>query len=113
MPTRRIDKSHWRSFLEQVTHDLVDSGAQAEVAYLPLRCRIPEKWLSLFGLNYDPRLDAIEVALDGVDHMIDAPRELWADLGPSGLAALEIVGPDHVSQIVRLRSPLPVAAVER
>jgi len=109
MTTRKIDKAHWRGFLENVTHTLVDSGSEAEVGYLALRCRIGEKWLGLFGLNYDPRNDAIEIALDGVDHMIDAPRELYAELGPGGLEALEIVGANHTSQIVRLRTPLPLA----
>jgi hypothetical protein len=107
MTTRPIDKAHWRDFLMQLTHDLCDRGAEAEVAPLALRCRIREKWLGLFGLNYDPRVDAIEIALDGIDHLIAAPRELRAELGPEGLEALEIVAAS-TSQTVRLRDPLPL-----
>jgi hypothetical protein len=111
MTTHNIDKAHWRGFLETITLDLVDSGSEAEVGYLALRCRVTEKWLGLFGLNYDPRADAIEIALDGIDHVIDAPRQLWAEIGPAGLESLAIVGENHTSQIVRLRAPLPLASL--
>jgi hypothetical protein len=112
MTTRKIEKAHWRDFLENLTHSLVDTGSEAEVGYLALRRRIDEKWLGLFGLNYDPRVDAIEIALDGIDHVIEAPRELWAEFGPGGLESIEIVCPNHTSQIVRLRTPLRLAGLE-
>ena len=111
MTTRRIEKAHWRGFLETLTHSLVDSGAEVEAGFLALRCRIEERWLGLFGLNYDPRADAIEIALDGIDHVIEAPSELWAEIGPVGLHSLEIVGPNHTSEIVRLRAPLPLGSL--
>jgi hypothetical protein len=111
MTTRNIDKAHWRGFLENITLDLVGSGSEAEVGYLALRCRVAEKWLGLFGLNYDPRADAIEIALDGIDHVIDAPRQLLAEIGAAGLESLAIVSANHTSQIVRLRAPLPLASL--
>jgi hypothetical protein len=110
MATRRIDKAQWRDFFDGLTHDLVGREAEVEVSSLGLGSRIAAEWLGLFGFNYDPRADVIEIALDGVDHLIHAPREVWADVESSGLAALEIVGADDTKQIVRLREPLLVAA---
>lgn len=112
MPTRKIDKAHWRDFLDGVTQDLVGAQAEMEVAGLSLGSQIEAQWLSLFGLNYDPRADMIEVALDGVDHMVHAPRELWADVGDSGLITLEIVGADDNRRIIKLREPLRLAPPE-
>lgn len=112
MPTRKIDKAQWRDFLDGVTQDLV--GAQAEIAVdgLALGSQIEAEWLGLFGLNYDPRADVIEVALDGLDHMIHAPRELWVNIDDKGLLTLEIVSADEIRQIIRLREPLLLAAPE-
>lgn len=112
MATRKIDKAQWRDFLDGITQDLVGAQAEMEISGLSLGSRIEAEWLSLFGFNYDPRADMIEVALDGVDHMIHAPRELWADIGDSGLFTLEIVGADGTRQVVRLREPLALAAPE-
>ena len=111
MAIRKIDKREWRDFLDGLTHDLVGREAEVEVAALGLGSRIAAEWLGLFGFNYDPRADVIEIALDGVDHMIQAPREVWADIGATGLTALEIVGSDGTKQIVRLREPLLLAAL--
>jgi uncharacterized protein DUF5335 len=46
------------------------------------------------------------VALEGLDHLIPKPRELYAEEGPGGLTALEIIDADDVKQIVKLRDPL-------
>ena len=55
------------------------------------------------GIAYDPNDDIVEVALEGLDHLIPKPRELYAEEGPGGLTALEIVDADDVKQIVKLR----------
>ena len=110
MATRKIDKAQWRDFLDNLTQELVGAQAEIEVAGLSLGRQIEAEWLGLFGFNYDPRADMIEVALDGVDHMIHAPRELWVDVNDKGLVTLEIVGADGMKQIVRLREPLRLAS---
>ena len=60
---------------------------------------------AVLGIAYDPNDDIVEVALEGLDHLIHKPREIHVDDGPEGLAALEIVDADNVKQIVKLRSP--------
>jgi len=112
MATRKIDKAQWRDFLDNITQELVGAQAEMAVAGLSLGSQIEAEWLSLFGFNYDPRADAIEIALDGVDHVVHAPRELWVDVDGKGLLTLEIVGADETRQIVRLREPLLLAPPE-
>jgi Family of unknown function (DUF5335) len=60
----------------------------------------------LLGLAYDPNDDIVEVALDGLDHLIPRPRELYIDNGIGSLSSLEIIDADGVKQIVKLRDPL-------
>jgi hypothetical protein len=67
---------------------------------------VEAEWLSLLGLAYDPNDDIVEVALDGLDHMIPRPRELYIDNGIGSLSSLEIIDADGVKQIVKLRDPL-------
>jgi uncharacterized protein YuzE len=112
MPTRKIEKAHWRDFLDTATQELVGAQAEVQVAGLSLGSQIEVEWLGLFGFNYDPRTDTIEIALDGVDHIVQAPRELWVDIDDKGLVTLEIVGADETRQIVRLREPLRLAPPE-
>jgi hypothetical protein len=64
------------------------------------------EWLPLIGITYDPRDDAVEIALDGLDHMIRKSREIYLDDRAAGLTSLEIVDADGVRQIVKLKDQL-------
>src|SRR2546430_425850 len=58
----------------------------------------------------DPNDDIVEVALEGLDHLIPKPRDIYVEDAPGGLVALEIVDADEVRQIVKLRDPLMLPA---
>ena len=40
---------------------------------------IRRSWLPMIGLSYDPKDDLIEIALEGYDHLIHRPREVWIE----------------------------------
>ena len=71
-----------------------------------LGAQLEADWLPLLGIVYDPNDDIVEVALEGLDHLISKPRELYIEEGSGGLTALEIIDADDVKQIVKLRDPL-------
>jgi len=64
------------------------------------------EWLALLGITYDPKDDLLEIALEGVDHLIRQPRALYADSAACGLLSFEVIRADGVSQIITLREPL-------
>ena len=68
------------------------------------------EWLPLLGISYDPRDDVVDIALDGLDHMIRQPREIYLDNGAVVLTSLEIVDADGVKQIVKLKDRLTLPA---
>jgi hypothetical protein len=104
--TRKLEKAQWRPFLDTVSKLLEAKEAEIEVASLDLGDQVQAKWLPLIGIAYDPNDDVVEVALDGLDHMIHRPREIYVDNGVGGLTSLEIVDADGVRQIVKLKDQL-------
>ena len=88
---------------------LLAAGAEIEVASLALGDQIVAEWLPLLGITYDPKGDLLEIALDGLDHMIRKPREVYADSGNGALRSFKIIDADGVSQIILLREPLMLA----
>jgi Family of unknown function (DUF5335) len=106
MTTRKLDKTQWRTFFDRLSTTLEGKQAEIEIASLRLGDQVEADWLPLLGIAYDPNDDIVEVALEGLDHLIPKPRELYAEEGPGGLTALEIIDADDVKQIVRLRDPL-------
>ena len=106
MALRTLDKTEWRSFCDRISRGLIGKCAEIEVLSLPLGSQIEAEWLPLLGVAYDSRNDVIEVALDGLDHLVQRPRELAVDVIAGGLVTVEIVDGDGARQIVRLRDPL-------
>lgn len=106
MAARKLDKSEWRAFCDRMSKGLIGKQAEIEIASLALGSQIQGEWLPLIGITYDPKSDVIEIALDGLDHMVHRPREVYVDVDPGGLVSLEIVDGDNLRQVVKLRDPL-------
>jgi hypothetical protein len=110
MATRKLKKTEWRTFLDRISKALEAKQAEIEVVSLALGDQVQAKWLPLFGLVYDSNDDVVEVALEGLDHMIRKPREIYVDDWVGGLTSLEIIDADGVKQIVKLRDQLVLPA---
>jgi hypothetical protein len=110
MTVRKLEKREWRPYLDRVSRGLVGKRAEIEVASLALGSQILAEWLALSGITYDPKDDVVEIALDGVDHLITGPRELYVDEGPLGVTSVEIIDAGGVRQILKLRDPLMLPA---
>lgn len=107
---KKLEKSIWRSYFDTVSKALVGKRVEIEVASLKLGDQIEAEWLPLIGITYDPKDDLIEVALEGVDHLIYKPREIWIEGEGLDLSAIEVVDDDGVRQIVTLSDPLMLPA---
>jgi uncharacterized protein DUF5335 len=108
MPLRMIGREQWRGFCDRVSKRLVDHHAETAIASLGLGSQVEAQWLPLLGVAYDPKGDLVEIGLQGLDHRVRRPHQLYADEGPTGLAALVILDDDGLRHEVRLRQPLRV-----
>ena len=75
MTIRRLERPEWRPFFDVISKLLEAKVAEVEVASLDLGDQTQAEWLPLLGITYDPRDDVVDIALDGLDHMIRKPRE--------------------------------------
>ena len=107
----RIELSQWARLLDAVTNSLTGKQADIEVVSLDLGDQIAAEWAPLIGITYDRKNDLIEIALEGLDHMIHSPRELFIDYAVGdAVAAIEVVDADENRQIVRFKDPLALPA---
>ena len=106
MAVRSIYKDQWDTFLADMSKSLIGKRAEIEVASLDLGDQIVAERLPLVAIGYDHKSDLISIHLEGVDHLIRSPRELYVDLDVGGLACLEIVDAEGARQIVKMTDPL-------
>lgn len=105
MSVQRIDKSQWSGFCRHLTSELPGKQAQIEVASMTVGVQTGARWAPIVGIAYDSRADVIELVLDGLDHLIFHPIEVYAEYGVGGIESLAVVEREGW-QIVMLRTPL-------
>jgi hypothetical protein len=103
---RAIEKSDWAAYCERVTRGLIGKRAEIEIDSLQLGAQIQAEWVPIIGLDYDPKDDLFEVALEGLDHLIYRPREVYAEEAASGLNLMAIVDGEGTRHLVRFKDPL-------
>src|SRR5262245_23589095 len=113
MAIRRLEKPEWRPFLDAISKLLEAKEAEIEVASLDLGDQVQAEWLPLIGISYDPNDDIVEVALEGLDHLISKPREIYVEERAERIVALDIVDADDERQIVLLRHPIALPSPAR
>jgi len=111
MTIRKLDKKEWQPFFDRLSKTMEGKQAEIEVASLTLGDQVEAEWPPLLGVTYDPKDDILEVALEGVDHLISKPREIYVDGSPIELTGLEVIDADGIKQIVKLRDPLMLPAL--
>ena len=100
---QEIDKAEWEHYCERVSQVATASEAEIEVDSPQLGAQVEAEWLPFIGISYDPKDDIIDIALEGVDHIIEHPRALSAVAELGNLWALDITDQDGAHHLVRLR----------
>ena len=102
MLNHRIERAQWGSFFARLTADHADVPGQATARLLIERpdgdatrddIAHDRAWLPFLGVTWEPEQETITVALDGLDHQIEAPLTVWAEDPPGeDLHRLVILG---------------------
>jgi hypothetical protein len=109
MKTESLAQCDWTAFFDQLSKSIVGKHARIEVRSLEIGSQVEVDDLQLFGVTYDPKSDLIEVAMDGLDHMIRGPKEVKIIRGEKGVEAIDIVNRDGQEQLLKLCEPLQLS----
>lgn len=107
-----IEKSQWEFFCNRLSRQLEGAHAEVEVASLNIGDQIQAQWVPLLGVAYDPKDDIVEIALDGLDHIVREPGALSVQREGATIASLAVESRSGERHIVRFRQPLSLPAPE-
>jgi hypothetical protein len=110
MSLQKLERHQWPAFCNHLSVGLMGQLAEVEIASPAIGAQIEVRWVPIIGLAYDASGDMIEIMLEGIEHIVQHPRELYVDFGPSGVVSLGIRDQMNAWQIVRLREPLMLPA---
>ena len=103
--TRELPREEWAELLEQISRHGAGRGVMVEVDALAIGAQMEAEHVALLGLSYDPKGDAVQVILPGLEHQIEKPVSIYVAYDGVAVTALEIVGADGAHHIVRPEKP--------
>jgi hypothetical protein len=106
MALSKLEKPKWQAYFDNMSKILEGKRVEIEVDALAIGSQIEAEWLPLLGITYDPKDDIVEVALEGLDHMIHKPRDVFVDQTAVDLSSVEVIDNDDFRHIIKLRDPL-------
>lgn len=112
MATTQLHKAEWQSYFDRLSKGLAGKQEQVEIEVesLSLGSQIEAEWLPLQGITYDPKSDIVEVLMEGLDHLIHRPQNVFIDYGATGLQSIAVIDGDNNTQVIKLRDPLMLSS---
>ncbi len=107
--TKQLPKAQWQEYFDNFTRafleDLNPEAAVVEVINPRLGDQLESDYARVIGISYDPKDNVFEVALEGVDHLVYHPKEIWVIEEDNGFVrTIEVVREDGTKEIIRLQS---------
>ncbi|RMF69532.1 MAG: hypothetical protein D6740_09470 [Alphaproteobacteria bacterium] len=110
--TRELPREVWREYFDALSKVIAGHPAEIEVESLELGDQVEASWVPLIGITYDHKDDVLEVALEGVDHLIRKPSRIWVEESGPHFVAAEVERADGVTEILRVKEPIALPAPE-
>ncbi len=110
--TRELPREAWRSYFDRLSKVIAGHPVEIEVESLALGDQIEAEWVPLVGITYDHKDNVVEVATEGLDHLIHRPVHIWVEESGAHFVAAEIERADGTTEIIRLKEPLALPAPE-
>lgn len=110
MATAKLDRNQWQIYFDRMSKGLTGKRAEIEIASLDVGDQIEAEWLPLYGITYDPKSDITEIVLEGLDHLIHKPKDIYVETTALELSSVDVIDAEGRHHIVRLRDPLQLPA---
>ncbi|MCL4470114.1 MAG: DUF5335 family protein [Sulfuricella sp.] len=110
MTLTQLAKPQWQSYFDRVAKALGAKLVQVEITGLGLGDQVQAESLPLIGISYDPRNDILAVALEGIEHNIQHPKQIHVERDMESVYSIEAVDAEGEHHILLLRDPLRLPA---
>jgi hypothetical protein len=106
--TRRVPTDQLEQYFTRFTRNFLiresTNSVDVEVLGADSGDQFEAEGAKIFGITFDPRENSVEFELEGGDHRIINPKEVWVAEEPDGfVTAIEVVRDDGTREIARVK----------
>jgi hypothetical protein len=103
IPHDRLEK-YFDTFSKHFVMRETTNAVDVEVLSSTLGDQLEAQNAHLAGITYDPKAEAVEIELEGGDHRVYTPAEVWVVEETDGfIKAIELVQSDGTREVLRIR----------
>jgi hypothetical protein len=106
MALTQLAKSRWKDYFDSLSKMLGTKLVELEVASLGLGDQVEVEWVPLIGLTYDPKSDVLAVMVEGIEHNIQHPQQIYVEQDVETLHSIDIEDASGEHHILLLKDPL-------
>lgn len=110
MDSKELARDDWRSYFDRLSRTLQGKRATIEIAGLDIGDQLQAEHVVIHGVVYDPKSDILEVALNGLAHLIRSPKQIDVAYQGGAVEAIHIRDGEEREQIIRFSDPLMLPA---
>ncbi len=104
MTTRKLERSEWQRYFDQVAKELPSMRVGLSVLGIDIGVQPETEDSALIGISYDSKDDVLVVATPNVSHQIAKPKEIHVREEAGRLSSVEVLSADDTKQIVELKA---------
>ncbi|WAS99362.1 DUF5335 family protein [Nannocystis punicea] len=115
--TKQLPVHEWKTYFDGFTRKHLRPEAAGIVTIQAVSLQIGDQVFAqnarLLGIAYDPHGKTLEVQLEGSDHLVFRPAEVWVLEGDRDdvIATFELVRPDGIKEILHVQGGGPIERV--
>jgi Family of unknown function (DUF5335) len=107
LETTRVPNDQLKTYFEKFTRHFLLRGStnavDVEILSPDSGDQFAAEGAHLFGITYDPKDNALEFEIEGADHRVTNPKEVWTEEEFDGFVkAIEIVKDDGTREVARV-----------
>lgn len=112
--TKQLAVEQWKSYFDAFTREHLRPEAAGIATIQAVSPQIGDQTLAenvrLLGISYDPHGKTLDVMIEGDDHLVFRPSEVWVLEGDreDRIATFELVRPDGIKEILHVQGGGPI-----
>lgn len=106
MTTTKIARTKWEEYFDAFSKHVRVAKIDVLIESRDLGAQVETQGALLRGISYDPDEKTLDVMVEGLDHRISDPIEIFVQEEGGGVRAFEVIERSGQKQVLQLSAPL-------
>ena len=108
MKKKELAADDYESFFDTLSKGMKDEQVEIEILAVGLFDKEETRWITIYGISYDPAEKTASIICDQIEHLIKNPQGVNVFEDDSGVESIEIIGGGGYKHLLRFKKPIKI-----